>query len=256
MGQLHLNQRGAHEHNPFAEIKIKIVNETERAIRRTGGAQYYYWPVAVPHAVSIHNCCPSWRDLQKGRHVDGKRVRPLAPVEKWEKFTDPQGFQGLTRNLQTPLFAEVVGHNPSEERRAHTDPGEVGMYMGEESSPHDVRVTRSSRVKLAQTGKIKRFRYIKENPGVFPLRLALLRNRPFDVITEGGAYFDMLEDTGEVTPQGMASTTNARTHAREQDETKERGPDVQRIAPDLYDTGGPASMTSTPHPPFLKTQSL
>ena len=60
-------------------------------------------------------------------------MRPLAPVEKWEKFVDPQGFEGLTRNLRTPLFAKVVGHSPREERRAHTNPGEVGLYMGEES---------------------------------------------------------------------------------------------------------------------------
>ena len=119
-GQLHLNQRGAHEHNPYAEIKIKIINQTERAIRQTGDAQDFYWPVAVPHAARIYNCCPTWRVLQKVRYVNGERVRPLAPVEKWEKFTDPQGFEGLTRNLRTPLFAEVVGHSPREERRAHT----------------------------------------------------------------------------------------------------------------------------------------
>ena len=62
-------------------------------------------------------------------------MRPLAPVEKWEKFVDPQGFESLTRmrNLRTPLFAEVVGHSPKEERKTHTNPGEVGLYMGEES---------------------------------------------------------------------------------------------------------------------------
>ena len=126
------------------------------------------------------------------------------------------------------------------------------MYMGEESSPHDVRVTRSSRVKLAQTGKIKLFRFIKENPGVFPLRLALLRNKPFDVITEGGAYFNMIEDTGEDTPQGVPPNTNARAHAREQEETKEGRPDDQRIASDMYESGGTAHTSNTPHPPELE----
>jgi len=143
---------------------------------------------------------------------------------------------------------QLVGHNPSEERKAHTDPGEVGLYLGEESAPHDVRVTRSSRVKLAKTGKIKLFRHIKENQGVFPMKLALLRNKTFDVITEGGAYFDMLEEPREgYAPQGVASATSAHTHARVHDEAKEGSVDNPRIAPDLYDYGGATHMEHTPN---------
>jgi len=39
------------------------------------------------------------------------------------------------------------------------------------------------------------------------MKLALLRNKTFDVITEGGAYFDMLEGSREnYAPQGVATT--------------------------------------------------